>query len=140
MVLNPLGGTFVALHLLDGTSVALFMVELISRFDARRWGLLEMREQSLCSSVSEYEIESLYNLTILWYTAYGKIILLHPAPIFANAGFSSEQEVRFLHVSRAQLESCRACADKMLIYDTPVLLFLSRHMKLGNEECPSPAQ
>jgi hypothetical protein len=86
MVLNPLGGTFVALHLLDGTSVALFMVELISRFDARRWGLLEMREQSLGSSVSEYEIESLYNLTILWYTAYGKIILLHPRLFLQTQG------------------------------------------------------
>lgn len=59
---------------------------------------------------------------------------------FANGGLLPEQEVRFLHVSRAQLEPCRACADKMVIYDTPVLLFLSRHMKLGHEACPSPAQ
>jgi hypothetical protein len=44
MILNPLGDTFVALHLLDGTSVALFMVELISRFDARRWGAVRNEE------------------------------------------------------------------------------------------------
>ncbi len=99
-----------------------------------------MRNHSLCSSISVYEILPLYKLTILWYRAYGMIILLHPVPIFGNRELPVEQEVRFLHVSRAQLEPCRVCADKMLIYDTPVLLFLSRHMKLGQEACPSPAQ
>ena len=35
-----------------------------------------MRAPSLCRSVSEYEIESLYNLTILWYTRYEILILV----------------------------------------------------------------